>query len=372
MNILANYWLGVGVAFKVIQALSKEFKLADKEYLKYLDLVCIGTVSDIVPLLDENRTIASLGIKLLKMTKNVGVNAILNQCGYKEINSTAISFGIAPRINACGRMGNAEDGIKLFLTKDMQEAIEMSIKLGMYNTKRQEIERKIFEETQTLVNPEEKSIMLGSDNWKPGVIGIVASKLVEKYHKPTILICFEGDIGKGSGRSITGIDLHNTLKKCGEYIEHYGGHEMAIGITIKKENFENLKESFEKCLEDKNFEELAPVIYIDNTILLKEITMELYKELKQLEPFGEGNFPPKFVLKDLKIDSIRTLSNEKHLKLTLRYESGIIDAIGFNLGSYASDYMIGDKIDVAANVELNTFNNEQKLQLNLKDIMKSL
>ena len=363
---------GVGVVFKLIQALAKEFDLEEKEYLKYLDLVCIGTISDIVPLLDENRTIVKLGMQLLEITKNIGIKAILAQCGYKEINSKTISFGMAPRINACGRMGYAQDGIKLFLTKSESEAIEISNRLGKYNTQRQEMERKIFEEAKDMVNLKEKSIILSSDNWSHGVIGIVASKLVEKYNKPAILVCFEGEMGKGSGRSIFDIDLLGTLKKCSKYIEHYGGHGMAIGITLEKKNFNDFKKCFEKSLENMNIEELVPTIYIDEILTLKEISIDLLKEFKQLEPFGEGNEIPKFLIKDLKIDSIRTLSEGKHLKLTLKNESGIIDAIGFNLGSIANEYRLGDKIDVIANLEINSFRNEEKVQLNIKDVMKSL
>ena len=200
-----NQLAGVGVVFKVIQALSIELNLEAKEYLKYLDIVCVGTISDIVPLVDENRVIAKLGLKLVPITKNVGLKILLSSIGYRKIDSTAISFGIAPRINACGRMGEEKEALKLFLTKNYQEAREITEKLNEYNTQRQNTEKQIFEQAiAEIQNQKEEtaSIILGKEGWHHGVIGIVASKVTDIYFKPSILICFEEGEGKGSGRSI--------------------------------------------------------------------------------------------------------------------------------------------------------------------------
>ncbi len=199
---------GVGVSFKVIQAISKKLELEEKEYLKYLDIVCIGTISDIVPLVSENRVITKLGLKLVKQTKNVGLKALLQAAGYKNIDSTTISFGIAPRINACGRMGKEKEALKLFLTEDKEEAKEIAERLNKYNLERQEIEKKIFEEAIQQVekdNKEKQVLVLGHENWHHGVIGIVSSKITEKYYKPSILICFEEDEAKGSRQKYTRI-----------------------------------------------------------------------------------------------------------------------------------------------------------------------
>ena len=240
---------GVGVVFKLIQAISIKLGLEEKEFLKYLDLVCIGTISDIVPLMDENRVITKLGLKLVEVTKNVGLRELLKSCKYKKIDSNAISFGIAPRINACGRMGHAEEALKLFLTNNIVEATNITENLENYNIERQNKEKKIFEEVIEKINEEkkeQKTIVVGGDNWHHGVIGIVASKIVDKYYKPTVLVCFDKDEGKGSGRSVFGFDLHDALCKSSKYLEKYGGHEMAVGLSLKRNNFQNFKEKFEE------------------------------------------------------------------------------------------------------------------------------
>ncbi len=198
---------GVGVVFKLIQALSIRMNLDEKEYLKFLDIVCIGTISDIVPLINENRVIAKLGLKLISQTKNPGLKFLLNSIGFKDITSTTISFGIAPRINACGRMGHEEDALKLFLSKDLKEAEDITIKLNEFNTQRQEIEKRIFDEAikQIESNHLDKNsvIVVGSENWHHGVIGIVASKITDLYYKPSILTCFENGMAKGSRKKCT-------------------------------------------------------------------------------------------------------------------------------------------------------------------------
>lgn len=196
-----NQLAGVGVAFKLIQAISQRLELEEREYLKYLDVVCVGTISDIVPLVDENRVIAKLGLKLVEVTKNIGLKTLLEVSGYKKIDSTTISFGVAPRINACGRMGKEHEALKLFLTEDAQEAKEIAERLNEYNKQRQEKEKVIFEQAVKQVEnqQEEKQVLvLGDETWHHGVIGIVASKITELYFKPSILICFEEEIGKGS------------------------------------------------------------------------------------------------------------------------------------------------------------------------------
>ena len=325
---------GVGVVFKLIQAIGITLKLKEESYLKYLDIVCIGTISDIVPLVDENRVIAKLGLLLVAQTKNIGLRSIINSSGYNKIDSNAISFGVAPRINACG---NAVEKIK-------EEHLD-----------------------------ENKAIIVGGENWHHGVIGIVSSKITEMYFKPSILFSFEEDgIGKGSGRSIPGFDLHEALMKCSDTIEKFGGHSMAVGITVKKDNLEKFKKEFEQIATQSKIDEIIPIINIDAKVDLSDIDKEMVESLKQLEPFGEANKMPVFAFKNLKIDSIRALSEGKHLKLTLKDNNYIINAIGFNIGYLANEYRIGDKIDVAGVLEINTFNGVDNLQINIKDIMKSI
>lgn len=191
------------------------------------------------------------------------------------------------------------------------------------------------------------------------------------YFKPSILICFEGDEGKGSGRSIPGFDLHNALCKSGDLLEKYGGHEMAVGLSLKKENFNEFKNKFEEISKDSKIEEIIPIIYIDGNITIKEMKKEIVEGLRLLEPFGEGNKMPMFIYKNLKIDSIRALSEGKHLKLTLKDTNYIINAIGFNLGNLSNEFLIGDKVDVVGILEINSYNGSESVQLNIKDIRKS-
>lgn len=366
---------GVGVVFKLIQALSIKLEIKPEEYLKYLDLVCVGTISDIVPLEGENRTIAKLGLMLIKVTRNLGLRELIKSSGYKEIDSNTISFGVAPRINACGRMGHEEEALKLFLAEDLESATKITKELNEYNTLRQSTEKAIYEEAVQQIEKnhldENNSIVLGGKGWHHGVIGIVSSKVTDKYYKPSILLSFEDNIAKGSGRSVPGFDLYEGLAKCEDLLEKYGGHSMAVGLTLKKENLENFKERFEQIAKEKNIKELVPIIYIDDELKLKDINMDLVKSISILEPFGEANKVPLFLIKNLKIDSIRALSEGRHLKLTLRDENFVINAIGFELGYLAEEYRIGDRIDVVGTLEINSFNGFSSIQINMKDIRKS-
>ena len=369
-----NQLAGVGVVFKLTQAISKVYNLDEKEYLKYLDIVCVGTISDIVPLVDENRVITKLGLKLVEVTKNVGLKALLNAIGYKKIDSSAISFGVAPRINACGSMGHEQNALQLFLTGNIVEATNISKKLNDFNKQRQDIEKRIFEEVLYKIEHGEKDkpcIVLADENWHHGVIGIVSSKITEMYYKPSILICFEENEGKGSGRSIPGFDLHDALSKCPEHIDRFGGHSMAIGISVSKDNFESFKNDFETYVEKTNISELIPIIKVDEEVNSKDMNIKVVEELNMLEPFGEANKMPIFMYKNLRINSIRALSEGKHLKLTLKDEGLVIDAIGFNMGHLVNDFLLGDKVDILGNLEVNRFNGRESVQFNLKDIRKS-
>ena len=370
-----NGLAGVGVSFKLIQALSKKLDLESKEYLKYLDIVAIGTISDIVPLVDENRVITKLGLKLLEQTRNQGLKQLIKSSGYSSINSTTVSFGIAPRINACGRMGHEQEALKLFLTNNIEESREITDNLNNYNRSRQDIEKKILSEALNLIETKKleknNSLVLASENWHHGVIGIVASKITELYFKPTILLNIEGDIAQGSGRSVPGFDLHKALIDSSEYLEKYGGHEMAVGLTLKTDNIDNFEKKFEELAKEAKTEEIIPIIKIDQEINDKDITLENVKSLDLLEPYGEANKMPLFLYRNLKIDSIRALSEGKHIKLTLRDKNTIINAIGFNMGYYTNEFLIGDKIDVVGHLEINKFNNVESVQINLSDIRKS-
>ena len=306
----------------------------------------------------------------------MGLKSLIMSSGYKNLDSTTISFGVAPRINACGRMGHADEALKLFLSKDIYEVNELTKKLNDYNKMRQEKEKAIYEDALNQIEKnklyENCAIVVGGENWHHGVIGIVSSKITDLYFKPSILLCYENDLAKGSGRSIPGFDLHEALMKCQDTIERFGGHSMAIGITIKKDKFNDFAKEFEKITKDAKIDEIIPIINIDAKINLSDVSRETVESLKQLEPFGEGNKMPIFAFKNLKIDSIRSLSEGKHIKMTLKDGNSVVNAIGFNLGHLADEYRIGDKIDVVGTLEINSFNGVDNLQINLKDVMKSI
>ena len=368
---------GVGVAFKLSQAISIKMGLDEKEYLKYLDIVSIGTISDIVPLVDENRVITLLGLKLVKCTKNIGLKAILNEIGYNKIDSSSISFGVAPRINACGRMGFADIALELLMTTDKEEALQKASSIGKYNNQRQLEEKKIFEEAnkQIIENHLENSdaLILSGQNWHIGVIGIVASKITEMYYKPSILVCFddENEIGRGSGRSVPGFDLHEALTKCEDALAGFGGHSMAVGLAVCKNNFEKFRTEMQKLAKDADISSLTPVLNIDEVLELEDISRQMVESISLLEPFGEGNKMPIFAIKNLKIDSIRSLSEGKHLKLALKSsKNNYLDAIGFNLGYLAEEFKIGDKIDVAGNLEINSYGRSRYHSIKFKRCTK--
>lgn len=370
-----NQLAGVGVVFKLIQAISIKLNLDNREYLKYLDIVCVGTISDIVPLVDENRVITKLGLKLVPISKNIGLRTLLASTGYKEVNSTTISFGIAPRINACGRMGEEKEALRLFLTNDLHEAKEITERLNNYNLERQETEKRIFKQALEQIENGEKDkscIVLGQEGWHHGIIGIVASKVTDIYFKPSILICFEGEEGKGSGRSIPGFNLHDAVMNCDTYVEKFGGHSMAIGINVKRENFEKFKKEFEEYTQNSHISDIIPIIQIDKQVDIKKINIQEVNELKLLEPYGEGNKMPVFLIKNLKILSIRSLSEGKHIKLKLGIDNHMIDAIGFNMGEVADKYLIGDKVDIVGSLEVNQFGGNENIQVNLKDLRKTI
>ena len=368
-----NQLAGCGIAFKLTQAISIKRKLEPSKYLKNLDIVSIGTISDLVPLVDENRVIVKLGLMLVKQTKNIGLRKLLLKSQLKELDSTSISFGITPRINAAGRLGNQNDALNLFITEDAKEAERLSEILNSYNIERQKIGNKIYEEAISQLKDKEKNcIILGKEDWHHGVIGIVSSKITEKFNKPSILLCFENNIAKGSGRSVPGFDLYKAISSTKEYLLGFGGHTMACGLSLTVENFEKFKKEITKYIDENlDISKLEKEIYIDEILTIDDLDIEKIKELKSLEPFGEENQEPIIMYKNVEINGIRTLSENKHLKLSLKKNDKIIDAIGFNLGELAEKYKIGDTIDIVGNIEINSFNGKDLIQIRLIDIRKA-
>ena len=367
---------GVGVAFKCLMAISKRYSLPKESYLKYLDIVSIGTISDIVPLVGENRIISKYGLKMMEKTKNLGLKELLKIVNYKDIDSMMVSFGMAPRINACGRMGNASAAVKLLLETDSQKAEKIAVELDELNQERKNVESLIFNQALELIEKEnlenKNSIVLYNSSWHNGVIGIVASRLVNMYYKPVILLTKEHGFIRGSGRCPAGFSLYDALGECKDLLIQFGGHELAAGLSIKEENIEAFIKKFEEVVESRKETISEQIINIDSIISRRNLNAQIIKDIRFLKPYGQSNQVPIFLYKGLKVAAIRTIKDDKHLKLVLKDDRSLIDAVGFSLGARRDEIRIGDKVDVVANVELNSYNTPKTIQLVIQDFKKSV
>ena len=367
---------GVGVAFKCIEALAKIYDLKKESYLDYLDIVAIGTISDIVDLLDENRIISKYGLEKMKNTDNVGLKALLNIINFKEIDSFMVSFGLAPRINACGRMGNAKVAVKLLLEQDEQKANKLAVELDQMNIKRQQIEKQIFDEAISQIEERKlqtkNSFVLYGESWHSGVIGIVASRLVNIYYKPVILLTKENGAIRGSGRCPAGFSLYDALSKCSSDLIQFGGHELAAGLSLKEEKIDDFTNSFESVASEYSNIFSEQVLDIDLEITLKDLNAQILKDIKKIKPCGQSNPSPIFLYRGLKVQAIRTIKDDKHLKFTLKDSSKLIDAVAFSQGDRRDEIKIGDKIDVICTVSVNTYNTPKTIELIIQDFKKSL
>lgn len=369
---------GVGVAFKLLQGLAERFPEIKECLFANLDLVAFGTVADIVPLLEENRILVKYGLQRLQKTDNVGLQALIQIAGLgeREINAGHIGYLLAPRINAAGRMGNPSVGVKLFLTNNPLQAMDLAKELEKENQNRQAIENAVLQEAQSQIESEpelaqEYAIILAGEGWHLGVIGIVASKLVEIYHKPVLLIGFEGDEGRGSGRSIAGFNLFNAIESCGRFLVRYGGHEFAAGLTVTRERFRDFKKAFlNQVRTDLKTEDLLPWLKIESMVALDGVTLDLARELGKLAPCGPANPTPVLGCKSLQLVEHRSVGeNGKHLKLKVSHKNIIREGIGFNLGSLHQELASTKEVDLAFSLEENNWNGSIQVQLNLKDII---
>ena len=367
---------GVGVAFKCLMALAQKLNLPKESYLEYLDIVAVGTISDIVPLVDENRIISKYGLEAMKNTKNVGLRALINIISFKNIDSTMVSFAMAPRINACGRMGKAHIAVELLLEEDEAKANEIAAKLDELNIKRQQVEKDIYNEAIDMIkkNGLEKkaSFVLYGENWHNGVIGIVASRLVNLYYKPVILLTKEQGIIRGSGRCQKGASLYDCLTDCKDSLIQFGGHELAAGLSIEEDKIQEFREQFEEVVKEKTDGLSEQMIDIDAEIKISDLNVNLLKDIHELKPYGQSNNQPLFLYKGLKVEAIRTLKEDKHLKMTLRDGKFLVEALAFSQGERRDELTVGCKIDVVCNVELNTFNTPKTIQFILHDFKKSV
>lgn len=367
---------GVGVVFKLITAISKEIGF---DSFKYLDIVAMGTIADVVPLLGENRIIVKEGLKRLKETNNIGLRILIEETGLKDknISSTNVGFILAPRINAAGRMGNANLGVELLTTEVASKAKSIVEELNDKNSLRKEIEQNILAEAIQKIEENKqydtnKVLVVAGENWHDGVIGIVASRITEKYYRPCVLIKLDGEKAKASARSIEGFDIYKALTECNDLLEKYGGHKLAAGLSLKKDNITEFTKKInnyaDEILQNKD---LIEKIKIDLEINKEDINETNVHELESLEPCGCGNERPIFLYSDINIRSLKTVGNDKHVKMELNDGEYTVDAIGFNLGHIAKEYIKDDSLDILCAMEINTWANISKIQLNIKKVKNS-
>jgi len=365
---------GVGVVMKLIQGLMKEGYDAI-ELNTLLEFACLGTLADIVPIIGENRIIVKYGLKQLERTQNIGLKALIKVCGLegKEFNTYDIGFKIAPRINAMGRLEDGKLVIQLFLTQSQLEAEKIAKILNEHNIKRQHIQEIILKEAITATKDEQdkKVIVIASDNWHPGVIGIVASKIVDRYYRPTIIISYQDGLGKGSGRSIPNFHLLNAIKHCDNLLESYGGHEQAAGLTILPDKIDEFRQRINdyahRVFQETDFQPSLQVMDVS----LKEINLELINELENLlAPFGMGNPRPIFSTTSLEVLDTPVIVGNNHLKMKVKDDISplVVEAIGFNMGDKLSSIRNSTSIDLSYIPQINTWQDKQSLQLNIKDI----
>ncbi|MBN2460718.1 MAG: single-stranded-DNA-specific exonuclease RecJ [Candidatus Cloacimonetes bacterium] len=369
---------GVGVAYKVLMAVYQKLGVDTQEFVdKYMDLVALGTIADIVVLADENRIFASIGLERLLKKQNIGLNALINIAGlsHKELNSADIVFGIAPRINAAGRMGSALRAVELMVANDEEKSLELAQIIERENSLRQQIDQRTYEEACEIIEKKYKNIqeayciVVSSDNWHPGVIGIVASKLVEKYYRPTIMITFKEGMGSGSGRSIAGFDLFEALSSVDEYLENFGGHKYAAGLSVMMEYVDIVEIRLnEYAREHLTIEDLIPPLSIDSVLELYEINNHLLEWLNKFAPYGPGNIRPVFYTREVMIVGFPYNVGKNHLKLKVMKDGCTLDLIGFNLGDFLPFLKKGATIDIAYSLEFNTWQGRTSIQGKLKDI----
>ncbi|HYX82691.1 MAG TPA: single-stranded-DNA-specific exonuclease RecJ, partial [Gemmatimonadales bacterium] len=350
---------GTGVAFKLAQALVRTIGLSSNLPLHFLDYVALATIADVVPLVGENRILVRYGLKKLADSRWVGLRALIETAGLagKPLRGAHVGFILAPRLNAAGRIGDANDGLKLLLTENAQEAAALARELETINARRQEMDHLILDEAIEIVEqtlqPSDAAIVLCSETWHPGVIGIVASRLVERYGRPTFLVGWEqaGTFGRGSGRSIPGFDLHGALHRVGTHLEKYGGHTMAAGFTIRRDKFDDFRVAFLAVAGGAlTPDDLAPCQHVDLELPLGSVSADLERLIRHLEPCGAGNPAPVFGVRKARAVGARRVGTN-HLRFTLDDGSGLLPAIGFRWADAVPDDWLTNPLDVAFRLE---------------------
>lgn len=367
---------GCGVGFKLIQAFCEKFGYDPDLLYDYLDLVAVSIAADIVPITDENRALAYFGLKKLNENPGLGLEALIKLGGIRnQINISSIVFGIGPRINASGRMGHAKTAVDLLLADDYKVIEALAENLDVKNLARRERDSTITSEALEMIgkreNDELKSTVLFKNDWHKGVIGIVASRCIEKFYRPTIILTESNGKATGSARSVEGFNIYEAISECSELLDQYGGHMYAAGLTMEIDKVEAFKEKFEQIVSEKiSDDQLTPLITIDSEIDFKDINFKLYNILEQMEPFGPGNMQPVFVTHQLHVSGRPRILKNQHLKFFVKQndEDEAMEAIGFGHAEYYDLVASGMRFSMAYYIEENHYLGNKTLQLRVKDI----
>ncbi|PKN77692.1 MAG: single-stranded-DNA-specific exonuclease RecJ [Candidatus Cloacimonetes bacterium HGW-Cloacimonetes-1] len=369
---------GVGVAYKLLIAVYQKLDIATPEnILKYMDLVAVGTIADIVPLVDENRIYASIGLQHLIEKKNFGMNALISisNMNQKTLDTTDIVFGIAPRINAAGRMGSAALAVELLISTEEEKSMELAEIIERQNSLRQQEDQKTFHEACDIIDKKYKDLgntscmVISSDDWHQGVIGIVASKLVEKYYRPVIMISFKDGFGSGSGRSVADFDLFEALKHTDHNLHSFGGHKYAVGLTIYQEYIDRFELELSRYVSDHlKTEQIKPPLIIEHELNLYDINEFLLDWMERFAPFGPENQRPIFFSRQVSVASYPYNVGRNHLKLKVIKDGISLDLIGYNLGDYLPLLKKNSIVDIAYTLEYNRFGNKSTIQGKLRDL----
>ncbi|WP_419213056.1 single-stranded-DNA-specific exonuclease RecJ [Maribacter sp. X9] len=367
---------GCGVGFKLIQALGSHRGETIADFTEYLDLVATAIGADIVPITGENRILAFYGLQVINQRPRIGFKAIIDQINKTELTITDVVFIIAPRINAAGRMKHGQHAVNLLTETNMDQAVKFASEIEKFNSDRRGLDQEITQEAlvQIQENEEEEGFtsVVYKDSWHKGVIGIVASRLTETYYRPTLVFTKSGDKLAASARSVKGFDVYNALERCSDYIEQFGGHKYAAGLTLLEEQYHNFKHQFEKVVKESiDPQLLQPEITVDSTIELKDITPKLMRIIRQFAPFGPGNMTPVFMAENLQDTGYAkgVGANAAHLKVSVvQQDSHKIDGIGFNMGDKLP-MVIGRKtFNAVFSLDENEWQGNVNLQLKLRDI----
>ena len=374
---------GVGLAFKLAIGIRNGLYTAGwaKERLpnlkRHLDLFALGTIADVAPLTGENHILALHGLKVLSTSAKPGLVALKETAGIVgNVDARSVGFGLGPRLNAAGRLGKADSGLHLLISTDLKEAKKIAQELELTNKERKEIQEETVEEAESLyrrgIDPKrDKVIVLASEIFHPGVIGIAASRLVDKYHRPTILIALEEGQGKGSGRSIPKFNLFRAFTDCGKYLVQFGGHAYAAGLTIKVDQVDKFRNAMNEVGHQYlNEEDLIPEVRLDTLLQLEDINLYLYSRMALLEPFGAENPVPCFFSQGVQLQEVKLIGKDKtHIRFRAKQGKGQIEGVGFGLAEILDAVDVAtERFDIVYELNLNTWNGREKLEIKLLDI----